>query len=86
MLGHGEGTVAAGWPAFDPVVARADHVVIPVQVNGRVRSRVTVEADISDEALEALALEDDAVRPHTSGKDVKRVIVVPGKLVNIVAR
>ncbi len=86
VLGHSEGTVAAGWPAFDPVVARADHVVIPVQVNGRVRSRVTVEADISDEALEALALEDDAVRPHTSGKDVKRVIVVPGKLVNIVAR
>ena len=85
-LGHHEGTVAAGWPAFDPTVARADHVVIPVQVNGRVRGRVTVEADISTEALEARALENEAVRPHTLGKDVKRVIVVAGKLVNIVAR
>ena len=85
-LGYQEGTVAAGWPAFDPSVARADHVVIPVQVNGRVRARVTVEADISDAALEARALDDKAVRPHTSGKEVKRVIVVAGKLVNIVAR
>ena len=85
-LGHREGTVAAGWPTFDPAVARADHVVIPVQVNGRVRGRVTVEADISDEALEARALEDEAVRPHTAGKEIKRVIVVAGKLVNIVAR
>ena len=85
-LGHREGTVAAGWPAFDPEAARADHVVIPVQVNGRVRGRVTVAADVSDEALEALALENEAVRPHTAGKEVKRVIVVAGKLVNIVAR
>ena len=84
-LGHREGTVAAGWPAFDPSVARADHVVIPVQVNGRVRARVTVEADISDAALEARALDDEAVRAHTAGKEVKRVIVVAGKLVNIVA-
>ena len=85
-LGHREGTVAAGWPTFDAAVARADHVVIPVQVNGRVRGRVTVEADISDEALEARALEDEAVSPHTAGKEIKRVIVVAGKLVNIVAR
>ena len=84
-LGYHEGTVAAGWPAFDPSVARADHVVIPVQVNGRVRARVTVKADISDAALEARALDDEAVRSHTAGKEVKRVIVVAGKLVNIVA-
>ena len=85
-LGHCEGTVAAGWPTFDPVVARADHVVIPVQVNGRVRGRVTVETDISNEALEARALDDEAVQVHTRGKQVKRVVVVAGKLVNIVAR
>ena len=85
-LGHREGTVAAGWPAFDPAVARADQVVIPVQVNGRVRGRVTVAADVSDQALEALALENEAVQLHTRGKAVKRVIVVAGKLVNVVAR
>ena len=85
-LGHADGTVAAGWPTFDPAVAQAEHVVVPVQVNGRVRARVTVEAGISDAALEARALEDDAVEPHTRGKKVQRVIVIAGKLVNIVAR
>ena len=85
-LGHCEGTVTAGWPTFDSAVARADHVVIPVQVNGRVRGRVTVETDISNEALEARALDDEAVQLHTRGKQVKRIVVVAGKLVNIVAR
>ena len=85
-LGHSDGTVAAGWPTFDPAVAQAEHVVIPVQVDGRVRARLTVEAGISDAALEACALQDDAVEPHTRDKEVRRVIVVAGKLVNIVTR
>ena len=85
-LGHSDGTVAAGWPTFDPAVAQAEYVVIPVQVNGRVRARLTVEAGISDAALEACALQDDAVEPHTRDKEVRRVIVVAGKLVNIVTR
>ena len=83
-LGHSDGTVAAGWPTFDPAVARAEQLVIPVQVNGRVRARLTVEAGISDAALEACALQDDAVEPHTRDKEIQRVIVVAGKLVNIV--
>ena len=83
-LGHSDGTVAAGWPTFDPAVARAEQLVIPVQVNGRVRARLTVEAGISDAALEACALLDDAVEPHTRDKEIQRVIVVAGKLVNIV--
>ena len=85
-LGHSEGVVAAGWPAFDPEVARADEVVVPVQVNGRVRARLTVDAGTSPAELEALALQDPQVVPHISNKDIARVIVVPGKLVNIVAR
>ena len=85
-LGYSEGTVAAGWPTFDPAVAQAEHIVIPVQVDGRVRARLTVEAGISDADLEACALQDDAVEPHTRDKKVQRVIVVAGKLVNIVTR
>ena len=85
-LGHRDGVVAAGWPTFDAAVARADEVVIPVQVNGRLRTRLTVEIDASQDQLEALALADDHVVPHTAGKRIVRVIVVPGKLVNIVAR
>ena len=85
-LGHTQGVVAAGWPAFNPEVARADEVVVPVQVNGRVRARLTVDAGTSPAELEALALQDPQVVPYISNKDIARVIVVPGKLVNIVAR
>ena len=85
-LGHADGVVAAGWPTFDPAVAQADEVVVPVQVNGRVRGRLTVDAGVSGAELEALALRDPHVVPHTQGKNIARVIVIPGKLVNIVAR
>jgi leucyl-tRNA synthetase len=85
-LGHPDGTVAAGWPTFDPGVARADEVIVPVQVNGRVRARLTVSVDISTKDLEAQALADPSVVSHTLDKEISRVVVVPGKLVNIVAR
>ncbi len=85
-LGHSDGVVAAGWPAFDPNVARADELVVPVQVNGRVRTRLTVDAELSVAELERQALEDPHVVAHVSGKTVARVIVIAGKLVNIVAR
>ena len=85
-LGHQGGIVAAGWPTFDADVAQADEVVIPVQVNGRLRARLTVARDAAKDDLEALALADGHVTLHTAGKHIVRVIVVPGKLVNIVAR
>ena len=85
-LGHPDGVEAAGWPMCDADVARADEVVIPVQVNGRLRTRLTVAIDASPDELELLALADGHVVSHTTGKQIARVIVVPGKLVNIVAR
>ena len=78
--------VAAGWPTFDPKVARADELLVPVQVNGRVRARLTVASSISAEDLEVLAREAPQVRPYVKNKSISRVVVVPGKLVNIVAR
>ena len=85
-LGHAGGVTAAGWPAWDPGVARADTVVVPVQVNGRLRARLTVEAGISDSDLERRALDDAQVAAHLADRMIQRVIVVAGKLVNIVAR
>ena len=85
-LGHADGVVAAGWPACDEDAARAEQAVVPVQVNGRLRARLTVAADAPPEMLEALALEDPHVGAHTAGKRIAKVIVVPGKLVNVVAR
>ena len=83
-LGHEGGVVAAGWPAFDPEVAKAEEIVVPVQVNGKLRARLTVPADSTEEQLRALALADPAVQAHTQGKRVVKVVIARGKLVNVV--
>ena len=83
-LGHEAGLAAATWPAFNAAVAKADEIVIPVQVNGKVRGRLTVPAEISDADLETLALADPGVQAHTAGKDVKKVVIAKGRLVSIV--
>jgi leucyl-tRNA synthetase len=86
QIGRTGGIVFAPWPAFDPEVARADEVVIPVQVNGKVRGRVTVPADSSEDAVREAALADPAVAAHVAGKTLVKVIVAGGKLVSIVVR
>jgi leucyl-tRNA synthetase len=68
----------------DESAAQAEEVVIPVQVNGKVRSRLTVAPDISDADLEALALADAAVVPHLAGKTLRKVVVARGRLVSVV--
>jgi leucyl-tRNA synthetase len=85
-LGYTEGLVAARWPAFDPDVAKADEIVVPVQVNGKVRSRLTAPADAAEAELERLALDDAAIKIHLAGKTVKKVIVARGRLVSIVVQ
>ncbi|HEU4939668.1 MAG TPA: leucine--tRNA ligase [Vicinamibacterales bacterium] len=84
-LGHSSGIVAAGWPAFDEAVAKAEEVVIPVQINGKLRARLTVPADISEEQLRQIALSDPAVVKHLEGKTVRKVVIANGRLVSIVA-
>jgi len=86
MLGHAGGVVAAGWPEFDPEAARAEALVIPVQVNGKLRGRVTVGADASEDEIRAAALADPQVQAHTAGKSVVKVIVAKGKLVSVVVK
>jgi leucyl-tRNA synthetase len=83
-LGHADGIVFAGWPSFDEAVARAEELVIPVQVNGKVRSRLSVPAGINEEELRNRALADPQVAKHLQGKGVKKVVVVNGRLVSIV--
>jgi leucyl-tRNA synthetase len=86
MLGHGEGLSAARWPEFSAEVAKAEEIVIPVQVNGKVRSRLTVPAETSEQELGRMALSDPAVLVHTSGKIVKKVVVAKGRLVSLVVQ
>ncbi|MFA5717075.1 MAG: leucine--tRNA ligase [Desulfobulbaceae bacterium] len=84
MTGHGQTMERARWPVFDPDGAREDEITVIVQVNGKVRSRLTVAADIDDAALEGRALDDEKIRKFTAGRQPKKIIVVQRKLVNIV--
>ncbi len=83
-LGHEGGLREATWPIFDAQAAKAEEVVIPVQVNGKVRGRVTASPEASEGELRDLALADPGVRAHTEGKTVKKVVVAHGRLVSIV--
>ncbi|MBU4175287.1 MAG: leucine--tRNA ligase [Actinobacteria bacterium] len=72
------------WPSFDEELARPEKITLVVQVNGRVRERIIVPSDISDEEMKAMALECENARKFIGEKEIRKVIIVPGKLVNIV--
>ena len=73
------------WPIWDEEVAKEDVVIVPVQVNGKVRDRLEVPADTSEDELKALALASENVQLHLEGVEPRKVIVVKGgRLVNIV--
>ena len=84
LLGHETAMAAAAWPAYDASVARAEEIVVPVQVNGKVRSRLAVSADVPEHELERLALADPAIQKYTTGKTVKKVVVAKERLVSVV--
>jgi leucyl-tRNA synthetase len=84
MLGHPDGLAKATWPSFDPEVVKAAEVVVPVQVNGKLRGRVTAPADATEDQLRELALADPAVRVYTDGKTIRKVVVAKGPLVSVV--
>ena len=86
MLGNVEGLTQAAWPSFDANVAKAEEVVVPVQINGKVRARLTVRADASEDELRELALADAGVRHHTTGKTIRKVVVAKGPLVSVVVQ
>jgi leucyl-tRNA synthetase len=84
MLGHAGGLAAAPWPSFDAAVAKEDVIEVPIQINGKVRSRVNVPADATEDQMRELALADAVVKTQIAGKTVRKVIVAKGKLVSIV--
>ncbi|TVQ86928.1 MAG: leucine--tRNA ligase [Chromatiaceae bacterium] len=84
-LGYGEDILQAGWPAVDPAALQQEHIEYVVQVNGKVRGKVEVPAGAARDAIEASALANANVQRFLEGKTPRKVIVVPGKLVNLVA-
>ena len=83
-LGHDTSVHEQPWPEFDLALAAADEVELAVQINGKVKTRITVAADAAEEAIRETALE--AVSKATEGKNVVKVIVIPDRLVNIVVK
>jgi leucyl-tRNA synthetase len=72
------------WPSYDANLLKVDTLEVPVQINGKLRGKLTVAADISKDALEHAALNDEKIKSQLEGRIVRKVIVVPGKLVNVV--
>ncbi|HEX6625114.1 MAG TPA: leucine--tRNA ligase, partial [Pyrinomonadaceae bacterium] len=87
-LGHEGGVLSDGarWPQADEALARKEELEIPVQVNGKVRGRVHVSADATEDELREAALADEKARAWTEGKQVVKIVVVPQRLVNIVVK
>ena len=85
MLGNQGAIANAPWPTLDESALVRSSIEMVIQVNGKVRGKIQVAADASKEAVEKLALEDSNVQRFTDGVTIRKVIVVPGRLVNIVA-
>ncbi|QED60132.1 leucine--tRNA ligase [Enterococcus durans] len=85
ILGNEGGISYAKWPTYDEVALVEDEIEVVFQVNGKVRAKANVTRDLAKEDLEKLALENELIKENIEGKTVRKVIVVPNKLVNIVA-
>ncbi|MGH8942300.1 MAG: leucine--tRNA ligase, partial [Acidimicrobiia bacterium] len=72
------------WPGYEEALTRAQEITLIVQVNGKLRDRIEAPADISEEAARELALSSARVGPHLEGKELRKSVYVPGRLVNLV--
>ncbi|HVE56591.1 MAG TPA: class I tRNA ligase family protein, partial [Pyrinomonadaceae bacterium] len=88
IVGNDDGILAndARFPVYREELAKADEIEIPVQVNGKLRSRVLASPEASNEDLEKMALADAKVGEFTNGKQIVKIVVVPKRLVNIVVK
>jgi leucyl-tRNA synthetase len=86
MIGEKGSIFRTAWPKYDAALAKEEEIEIPVQVNGKLRSRVTVGVDADESTILALALADEKIKAAIAGKQIVKKIYVPGKLVNIVVK
>jgi len=85
-LGEPDFIARAAWPTYDPALTVGETKEIPVQINGRLRTVITVAVDADDAQVEQTALADPVIQRHLDGKPVQRVIIVPGRLVNLMVK
>jgi leucyl-tRNA synthetase len=84
--GHEYSIHNQSWPQWDEEMARDEEITLVVQVNGKLRDRITVPASISEDEAKQLALERERVKAYLEGKEIVKTIYVPGRLVNVVVR
>lgn len=85
-LGETSDLLRAPWPQYDPALAKEEQVEIGIQVNGKIRSRIVVPADAEDERVQELALADEKIKAAIEGKEIVKVLVVKGRLVNVAVK
>jgi len=85
ITGSNQSIAYEAWPAYDEAKLVDDEIEIVIQINGKVKAKLMVPADANKDALEQIAMEDSQVKEQIDGKQIRKVIAVPGKLVNIVA-
>jgi len=83
-LGHNDSITYESFPVADPAMLTSDTVEYPVQVNGKVRARITIASDADSAKVEAAALADEKVQAALTGAKPSKVLVIPGRMVNIV--
>jgi leucyl-tRNA synthetase len=85
-LGHSGATLRVAWPAYDATLATEEELELPVQVNGKLRARIRVAVEASEDDIRQLALADEKVAQNTNGRQIVKIIIVPQKLINIVVK
>ncbi len=85
-LGRSGATLRVAWPAFDAGLAAEEELEIPVQVNGKLRSKIRVAVGVTEDDIRRLAQADEKVAEHLNGRQIVKIIVVPQKLINIVVK
>jgi len=86
MLGERKDLLRAPWPKYDPALAKEEEIEIPIQVNGKLRSKIVVSADADQNTIQQTAQSDEKLKAAIRGKQIVKVIVVAGKLVNVVVK
>ena len=86
MIGEKGSLLRSPWPKYDAALAKEEEIEIPVQINGKLRSRVVVSVDASEDQVWGQVFVDEKVKAAMAGKTIVKKIYVPGKLVNLVLR
>ena len=86
MLGYKPSIFDTEWECFDPTLITTETINVVVQINGKVRAKLQVDPDINENALKEICFKDEKVKKYTEGKEIRKIIVIPKKIISIVVK